>query len=291
MNISEILSDNRSGSLTITINALETIKKYVKENLDSNSEQNFEEIHQASKKLIKNQPNMVLIRRYMNTLVNHYKKIQKNNEDNAEISGLIMSKIDELITEIKDNLNKVSLNGAKIITNFNKIMTISNSTVVKRVLEKAFEQKKKYEIFCLASTPPGEGMDFAKYLADKDIKTTIVADSQAGIVMDEMNMVIIGADRLYEKGFVNKAGSLALCLMAKHFNVPVYLTVETTKILKETERTIKKVEGPTEEIYSGDDISIVNSYFEPVPFELVSKVICEEGVYERPEFQSWFLGE
>ena len=134
-------------------------------------------------------------------------------------------------------------------------------------------------------------MDLAKYLAEKDIKTTIVADSQAGIVMDDMNMVILGADRLYEKGFVNKAGSLAVCLMAKHFNVPVYLTVETTKILKETERTIKRVEGPTEEIYSGDDMSIVNSYFEAVPFELVNKVICEEGVYERPEFQSWFLGE
>ena len=126
----------------------------------------------------------------------------------------------------------------------------------------------------------------------KGVKVTIVADSQAGSIMDNMNIVLLGADRLYEDGFVNKSGTLAVCLLAKHFNVPVYLAVETIKILKESERSIKPVERDPAEVYKGNkNIDVYNSYYEKIPLKLVDKVICEEGVFETTDFLSWYLGD
>ena len=102
-----------------------------------------------------------------------------------------------------------------------------------------------------------------------------------------------GADRIYEDGFVNKAGTLPLCLTAKHFNVPVYLAAETTKILSLSERAIKNPEFPSEEIYKpkSKNLTVKNFYFEKIPLNLTQKVICENSLFETHEFINWYLKE
>ncbi len=293
INLSEILNDNRSGSFSLTMNTLKLFKQYLNEqkNTQSTIETVFEEIQAATKSLIKYQSNMVLIRKASNTLISYFKKMLKVNNKKNDLLTSLVEKIVLIEEEYQNNIDIIALSGSKIIANFNKILTYSNSTVATNIFKKADFQKRKFEVFCLKSDPPGEGVNLAETLSKQGIKTTIVADSQSGIIMDDMNLVIIGADRLYETGFVNKSGTLAVCLLAKHFNIPVYLAVETTKILKESERSIKEIERDSKEVYIGNNnISIVNSYFEKIPLKLVHKVICEQGVFETPEFSSWYLG-
>ncbi|KAA3614172.1 MAG: hypothetical protein D8M58_18430 [Calditrichaeota bacterium] len=294
LNISEIRNDNRSGSFTLTMNTLKLFKKYLNEKKKSNTDAEtvFEEMQIAAKNLIKHQSNMVLLRKANNSLISYFKRLLKSDKNPAELFSALVEKIELLEEEYQNNIDVIASSGAKLITNFNKILTYSNSTVATDILKKADSQKRKFEVFCLKSDPPGEGVELAKNLNELGIKTTIVTDSQAGVIMNDMNLVIIGADRLYEKGFVNKSGTLAVCLLAKHFNIPVYLAVETTKILKETERSIKDIERDTKEVYTGDEsISVVNSYYEKIPLTLVHKVISEQGVFETPEFSSWYLGD
>ena len=294
INIKEILDDNTSGSFTITENTLQIFDEYVdyatKSNIDINEV--FDEIHSSAKQLVKQQPNMALLRKYIYGLVTSFKRLLSSDKKRAEILDLLAEKIKSSQQNLIKDIETISSNGAKVITNFNKILTYSNSTVVKSLFLRAIEMNRKFEVFCVKSDPPNEGVSLAEELVDLNIKTSLVADSQAGTIIDDMNLVLLGADRVYETGFVNKAGSLSICLLAAHFNIPVYLAVETSKILKESERLIKKVEKDTREIYSGEkDIEVFNSYYEKIPLNLVSKVISEEGVFETAEFLSWYLGE
>lgn len=294
LDIKSIIADNKSGSFTITTNLLKHFQEYIseKEKTNDSVDQMFEEMQTAAKTMIKYQSNMVLLRKTSYSIVAYFKRLLKTSKDRKELFTALKSKIETTLEDVNNDIESIAANGAKIIANFNKILTYSNSTVVQYLLHKADQQKRKFEVFCLKSDPPGEGVSFAEYLAKKGIKTSIIADTQAGVMMNEMNLVIVGADRLYEDGFVNKSGTLALCLLAKYYNIPVYLAAETSKILKESERSVKQSERSPQEIYDGDEeINVVNNYYEKIPINLIHKVICEEGVFETPEFLSWYLGD
>ncbi|MCB0283757.1 MAG: hypothetical protein H6627_10600 [Calditrichae bacterium] len=294
IDIASILDDNKSGSLTLATNMLMLFKDYLNKNIASevSPDDLFEEIQKAAKAVIKHQTNMVLLRKSGYNFVNFFKRIYTDEISRTELIESLLGKLDSQNEELQTNAENVALNGSKIIANFNKILTYSNSSVVFKLFQKATAQKRKFEVYCLKSDPPGEGLDLAEKLSKMDVKTTIVPDTQAGIVMDEMNIVYVGADRLYENGFVNKSGTLAVCLLAKQFNVPVYLVSETSKILLESERSIKSSERDSKEVYEKEnEISVINSYYEKIPYNLVQKVICEEGVFETSDFISWHLGD
>ena len=294
LDISDILNDNRSGSFTITTNSLKRYLDYIKEEMatDTSLDVIFENIQDAAKDLVKSQPNMALIRRTNYAFVAYFKRFLKSDKSRKEILKMMLDKLQSTQKEMDDNLKTIAESGSRLITNFNKVLTYSSSTIVRHILDNAEKFKRKYELFCLKSDPPNEGIELAETMNKKGVKVTIVADSQAGSIMDNMNIVLLGADRLYEDGFVNKSGTLAVCLLAKHFNVPVYLAVETIKILKESERSIKPVERDPAEVYKGNkNIDVYNSYYEKIPLRLVDKVICEEGVFETTDFLSWYLGD
>jgi translation initiation factor 2B subunit (eIF-2B alpha/beta/delta family) len=285
-----VIEDNLSGSTTLTIKALAIFRQIIKNAKpnDHSVEAAYHELQQATKMLVKAQPNMALMRKTASGLVLVFKRLLKGERNNREILQILMDKTDELEQEIKQNIETIALSTSRIITNFNKIMTISNSTIIRLALERAADQKKKIEVYCLKSHPPDEGILLAEKLAGKGIKTTILADAEAASFLPEMNLVLVGADRLYEDGFINKVGTLSLCLSARHFHIPVYLTVETGKILKESERAVKLRSYPANEIYERrkNNLKVENIYFERVPLDFVSKIMCEEGVFETHEFIS-----
>ena len=136
-----------------------------------------------------------------------------------------------------------------------------------------------------------EGVKLAEELAKNSIKCSIVTDASMGTIIKDMNMVICGADRLYETGFVNKIGTFPLAITAKQFNIPIYLACETDKILKEIERSIRFYPQNPDEVYSSKKpkLDIVNYHFETIPYNFISKIICEDGVFETNEFINWYL--
>jgi translation initiation factor 2B subunit (eIF-2B alpha/beta/delta family) len=69
------------------------------------------------------------------------------------------------------------------------------------------------------------------------------------------------------------------------------VAAETDKILKEIDRSLRFYPQNPNEIYKGKqkNLSISNYYFEAVTFDYVSKIICEDGVFDTGEFVNWYL--
>lgn len=294
LTLEAILADNQSGSEIITRKALELYKlRLVKgQAAGENLQKIYDELISHSKALIKNQPNMVLLRRKSTELTTYFKRIMKSAKED-EVLAMVIEKVEQVMEEIDENAGKIASIGSKIIATSNKVMTISNSTLVRKIFLTIAAQHRRFEVYNLISHPPDEGIAFAEYLAKNNIRSTIIADSQVGVFLPKMNLVLIGADRLYKDGFINKAGTLPLCLAAKHHNVPVYLAVETGKILLESERAIKITNQNPDEVYKSNirKLNAENIYYEKTPLELVHKIICENGVFETFEFKDWYLKE
>ncbi len=295
MNISlqSILQDNQSGSLTITQNLLAYFANQVQECIhrDEDVQQCYEQLMGISRQILKKQPNMALLRQCNSQFFSHFKRTLKSDKSSLHMFEEILEKIEQIQHKLDENLEQISSSGAKLIAATNNIMTISRSTMVKHVFEKALRQKKRFKVFNLKSHPPDEGSLFAEELNRSGIKTTLIADAEMGVFMPDMHMVMIGSDRIYEKGFVNKTGTLPLCLTARYFNIPVYLVVETWKILSQKDKAVKFLERDGKEIYnnSGNSFEVKNLYFESIPLELVTKIVCERGVFETHEFVDWYL--
>ena len=128
-------------------------------------------------------------------------------------------------------------------------------------------------------------------LSQKGIPCVLTTDAMMGQILNEVNMVISGADRIYESGFVNKTGTMPLAITSKIFQIPFYVAAETDKILKEIDRSLRFYPQNPNEVYTGknSNLTISNYYFEEIPFDYVTKIICEDGVFDTGEFSSWYL--
>ncbi|MBN1408335.1 MAG: hypothetical protein JW956_11120 [Calditrichaceae bacterium] len=293
--LDSILNDNQSGSVILTQNVLKLYRDYLNDMLSTSKtlEEIFDLFQDVAKRIMRKQPNMVLLRKSTNTILIYFKRLVKSEKETEQIIKAVEKKIVSIEQEINARVQKIGNTGSKIIAPTNKIMTLSNSTLVRRIFETAYNHKRKFEVYCCKSHPPDEGIQLAETLDKMGIKTTIISDSQIGVFMPEMNLVLVGADRIYDNGFVNKAGTLALCLIAKYYNIPVYLAADTTKILLESERIVKFLSQNTQEVYNGNrkKIGIENVYYEKVPIEFVHKVICEDSVFDTVDFINWYLKE
>ena len=87
INIKEIMDDNISGSFTITEKTLQMFGEYLDYSIKTNVDVNevFEEIHISAKQLVKHQPNMALLRKYIYTLVTHYKRLLNTDKTREEM--------------------------------------------------------------------------------------------------------------------------------------------------------------------------------------------------------------
>ena len=234
---------------------------------------------------------MALLRRCSTMFLTHFKRILNTEKEKQVILDAAAAKLSEIRKDLEHNIDRIACVGAKLIASSNNVMTISSSTMVNHILVQAHSLKKRFHVYSLKSHPPDEGVRSAEFLLQQKIKTTLIADAEMGLFMPRMNLVLIGADRIFEDGFVNKAGTLPLLVTAKHFNVPVYLAFDTWKILSKKEKAVKFLERENSEIYSNKEheLHVQNFYFESIPLNLVQKVICEEGVYETGEFINWYL--
>ena len=294
MDIDSIINDNHSGSMTLLQRMLEQLEEEleaVKKEKTPDINAFYEKISEFVKEIVKNQPNMANLRKYGFSFTNHFKKLLLHELKTPEILSDLSETLSAISIEIENNVQIISRHIAKIITHMPKVMTISNSTLVRRSFDEVISQNKKLEVTCLKSHPPDEGVILAEYLSQFEATVKIASDFEVGLFMDDINFVLIGADRILENEIINKSGTLPLCLTAQYFNVPVYLVSETAKILFEQERAVKFKKRDASEIYENPDNEIIvnNYYYERVPLKFIDKIICEEGIFDSEEFKKWYL--
>jgi translation initiation factor 2B subunit (eIF-2B alpha/beta/delta family) len=162
-----------------------------------------------------------------------------------------------------------------------KISTHSQSESLKAVFYKLSKSKFKLKIFQSQSGPVNEGKLQANWLVHKGIEVSLITDSVAPGFVKKSDLVLLGCDGVYSDGFVNKAGSLALCLAAAEYRKPVYILADTRKISHDPAPREKPKPSTEISTRTHPNLEILNYYFETVPHHLVTGYITEKGILEE----------
>jgi translation initiation factor eIF-2B subunit delta len=164
----------------------------------------------------------------------------------------------------------------------NSLLTHSISSTVTRVLTRL--PSSGFNAIVTEARPGLEGWNLAASLARQGISVTYITDAQAGIFVEQADMVLIGADAILADGsVVNKAGTRLIALAAREAGVPCFVCAESFKC------TAQEIDEVILEEKSGSElgpppvpgIRARNIYFEITPAALITDWLSNEALHER----------
>jgi len=108
-----------------------------------------------------------------------------------------------------------------------------------------------------------------------------------------VDLVIVGADRVAANGDVaNKIGTYGLAVLAARHGIPFYVAVpvptfdpaiESGEAIPIEERSADEVTGYGDVRWAPEGVKVEHPAFDVTPAELVTAIITDKGVIERPD--------
>ena len=167
------------------------------------------------------------------------------------------------------------------------------------VIRSAYRQGKVERVFADETRPVLQGARLTAWeLVSDGIATTLITDSMAGSLMakGEINCVVVGADRIAANGdVINKIGTYPVAVLARHHGIPFFVAAPRSTFDLETrsgsEVVIEERDAAEVVEFAGARIApasveVRNPAFDVTPSELVTAIVCEQGVARAPYHQS-----
>lgn len=86
-------------------------------------------------------------------------------------------------------------------------------------------------LHCTEGRPDKTGLRFAKEMVALGVPVKLLIDSAVAYAMDEVDMLLFGADGVVESGgIINMMGTYQTALVAHSMNKPVYVAAESYKV-------------------------------------------------------------
>lgn len=162
-----------------------------------------------------------------------------------------------------------------------RLVTISQSSVVRQVL--ADNRDRVDGVVLSEAAPRREGLDMARYAADLGLPVEMTTDAALPGCVRRSDYVLVGADCVTEKYFVNKTGTLPLFLAARAAGARTVVAFEHFK------QVSSRLFAFTPQNHSGAEIlprrhkhiTVHNRYFESIPINLCDYLVTGTGVERR----------
>jgi len=263
---SDIKSLKVQGATNIAMGALESLKT-VKDR---------KELAQAIMMLSDSRPTEPLMR-------NGLKYVAFNVRQSTEFKKSVKFWSDKYMKMCHSALEDIAEIGSKRIVNGSRIMTHCHSTAVTSILKKAKDKCKEFEVYACEARPKFQGRLTAKELADHGIKVRYIIDSAKATFINDMALVLVGADAITAEGnIINKIGTLDLAMVARDADVEFGVASELLKFDPKTETGyLEPIEERDErEVWekAPKGVEIKNPAFDLTRAELVDFIITEEGI-------------
>ncbi len=221
-----------------------------------------------------------------------------------EIAKILIEEAKLMWKEDIDTNRAIGKHGANLLEdgdvvlthcNAGSLATVQYGTALAPVRWAIEEKKKKIEVVADETRPRLQGARLTAYELQYDkIPVKVQCDNCSGLMMmlGKINKVIVGADRIVSDAVFNKIGTYLVALAAKRHNIPFYVAApESTLSMNETRKdvTIEQRDGSEVARVLGelqiipDGVEVINYAFDITPFDLVTGVITEHGVFKHRE--------
>lgn len=253
-----------------------------------------EEVHTLGMLLIEAQPSMSPVINLVNRVFTALEACAVPREMRLTIGKSAM----RFITEIEECDNAISANLLPLLHGGDELTTVLlhsySSTVLTALLDAAGAGRKIHAV-CTESRPGREGVTLVNKLSAGGITATFIVDMLAFeyIYGRKVDMVLVGADGVFQSGLLNKTGTLGLAHCCHDAGVPVYALAGTYKLLPpglERHQHIKNRPGSEVLDDPPPGTQVVNRYFDLTPLELFTGLVTERGTLSPGEILSELSG-
>ena len=272
---SGVMQDNFSGSGSIVEQVQQALLS-----VDARQKTEVPRLMEQLGRLEDHFPHFALLFHFLNDLRGFLKP--KEEVSGMQLAGFVrgyQKRWEDTQQKASENfLRHVSLAGKGILLH-------SNSSAIQNLFRLLASQNIRPRVYQTVSSPVNEGLKQAEKLQRMGFPVTVFHEDAVSLFIHRVDMLILGADLVWEEAFLNKTGSFPLALVFGHFGKPVYVLAEKRKIIsrEKTEasrfqRFIEKKPGPPQEIfpYAVDGIDVYNYYFESIPLTRISRIFTEE---------------
>jgi len=258
-------------------------------------------IERAAAALIETRPTAVNIAWAVKRMMNVYLRSESLSavyERFLEEAWRIAMEDEDMCKNIGLNMQQFFGDDTKVLTHCNAgaLATAAYGTALSGVYV-AHESGKKVSVWIDETRPWLQGARLTAWeLGKAGIKTTLIVDSAAGLVMSagKVDCVIVGADRITARGDVaNKIGTYSLSVLARHHSIPFFvaapystfdLSLDSGADIKIEERDPSEILMIGEKKISPDGQICYNPVFDVTPYENITAIVTEKGIWapERP---------
>ena len=287
--INQIASNSASGAAEILRLAGEVFSQ-LRGHQSKLSQRSVEEAQQAifetSIALVRSQPDMSPLLRLASVAISAARTATSAQDalKSAEDHAL------KFIDSAERAVRTAALHAANLILPGATVMTHSRSSTVLTALVEAHLSGRFFFVVTTESRPGLEGRALAEALASEDIRVSLIADAAASLAMDEVDVVLVGADTITQEVLVNKIGTRMIGLAARERELPFYAVCDTSKFIN-GDYSCRPVRDEGRDAGSVNllwpdapaEVVVVNGCFEPTPLTLFTGIITEDGVLTTEE--------
>jgi len=186
--------------------------------------------------------------------------------------------------------------GARIMTHCNAgaLATAGHGTAL-GVIRSARDAGKHISVIANETRPYLQGARLTAWeMVQEQIAVTLATDNMVGYLMQRgrVDIVVVGADRIAANGdTANKIGTYTVAVLAEHHRIPFYIAAPLSTIdraisdgggIPIEERDAAEVTGFRGMRWAPEGVGVVNPAFDVTPAALITGLITEKGVIERP---------
>jgi len=193
--------------------------------LDAKSLDEFNsEIRRAADNLLNTRPTAV-------SLSNAIWMVTKYKADDIESARrAVISNADRFIENSERAVERIGEIGSRRIKDGDTVLTHCNSMAALSVIGTAHKAGKRIKVIATESRPRYQGILTIGILDELGIETELIVDSAVRSVMNEVDLVVVGADVVTANGtLVNKIGTAQIALCAHEARTSFMVAAETYK--------------------------------------------------------------
>lgn len=269
------------GARNVAIAAIKAIEILASQTQAPSKKDFLRELTKARDVLFASRATEPLMRNALRLIINRvYRSEEKNVKKLAEIASQAAQ---QFLLDLENSRKRIAEIGAKRIRSNSVVLTHCHSSTVTNLLKRAKYEGKVFELICTETRPVLQGQITAKEMLDLGIKTTFIVDSAARFFMNDVDLVLVGADAITSEGnVINKIGTSMVALVAHEARAPFYVVSELLKFDPATvSGDYEKIEERSpNEIWKNapKELTIRNPAFDVTRRDFIHGIICEDGM-------------
>jgi ribose 1,5-bisphosphate isomerase len=278
--LKEIRGDRISGASEISRKAASAFILFSGQHNARSSQEYFKKLLTLGVELICVQPHMASVFNLVNSVLYSVEELSPTLSL-EELAEFTREKAEEFHYNSVSSLQLIAQHGEKLIEDGVKVLTFSSSGSILAILKKAREEGRSFEAIVCESRPMLEGRVLARFLGNIKIPVTLITDAAMGTFVPKADLLLVGADSVSETSFVNKIGTLCICLLSKEYQVPLYVACERSKFISSNWLPSCISRGDPKEILEDalQNVKPENPYFEKIPLAYCQQLITNEGFF------------